>query len=319
MFNHVGNYICICGKTFTNSQSFNGHKAHCKQHQISKYKTLDYYNDHIEKCISARSKGHDSYINKQKLAKSDQLKIWLSEQHTCEHCGKAMTEKYGSGRFCCRACANSRKHSEETKQKIGLSVKKFYLLKPKKLSIHIKNNKFIKPKYKCKINKVNIHIMEYNKNPNKCKICDKPLDYKRRFNKTCGSEVCYVEWQREVHKQFTPKARSKNEILFCNLCEDYFGKDDVLHNVKLFDGWDADIIIDKYKIAILWNGIWHYKKIAPNQRFEQIQNRDKLKLKAILKYNYVPYIIQDLGQYDVEKVNIEFEKLINFINTKDKL
>jgi hypothetical protein len=32
-----------------------------------------------------------------------------------------MTEKFGSGRFCSKTCANSRKHSEETKNKIRLS------------------------------------------------------------------------------------------------------------------------------------------------------------------------------------------------------
>lgn len=34
-----------------------------------------------------------------------------------------MTEKYGSGRFCCRACANLRQPSENTKQKISQSTK----------------------------------------------------------------------------------------------------------------------------------------------------------------------------------------------------
>lgn len=46
---------------------------------------------------------------------------WIAEQHTCETCGKVMTEKYGSGRFCCKACANTRRHSEKTKEKIANS------------------------------------------------------------------------------------------------------------------------------------------------------------------------------------------------------
>ena len=29
-------YICECGKEFDNSQSFNGHKSHCKVHQLKK-------------------------------------------------------------------------------------------------------------------------------------------------------------------------------------------------------------------------------------------------------------------------------------------
>ena len=34
-------FVCVCGKEFTNSQSFNGHKSHCKVHQLQKYGNLD--------------------------------------------------------------------------------------------------------------------------------------------------------------------------------------------------------------------------------------------------------------------------------------
>lgn len=46
--------------------------------------------------------------------------------------------------------------------------------------------------------------------------------------------------------------RSKNEIEFCKLCEEYF--DNVKHNESIFNGWDADIIIEDIKFAVLWNG-----------------------------------------------------------------
>ena len=38
--------------------------------------------------------------------------------YTCEKCGKITEEKFGSGRFCSRACANTRTHSAETKERI---------------------------------------------------------------------------------------------------------------------------------------------------------------------------------------------------------
>lgn len=43
--------------------------------------------------------------------------------YICEKCGKEVTEKFGSGRFCSKSCANSRIRADETKQKIGNSVK----------------------------------------------------------------------------------------------------------------------------------------------------------------------------------------------------
>lgn len=42
----------------------------------------------------------------------------------CERCGHEHDGSYGSGRFCSIGCANKRKHSEETKRKIGMNLKK---------------------------------------------------------------------------------------------------------------------------------------------------------------------------------------------------
>ena len=44
--------------------------------------------------------------------------------YICEKCGKIVNEKFGSGRFCSRACANSRPHTEEQKQNISNGLKK---------------------------------------------------------------------------------------------------------------------------------------------------------------------------------------------------
>ena len=41
-----------------------------------------------------------------------------------------MTKKYASGRFCCKACANSRERSEEIKNKIRATYIKTLLTKP---------------------------------------------------------------------------------------------------------------------------------------------------------------------------------------------
>ena len=46
----------------------------------------------------------------------------------CENCGKEHDGTFGSGRFCCRSCANTHHPSEETKNKIRESTYK-YLLK----------------------------------------------------------------------------------------------------------------------------------------------------------------------------------------------
>ena len=106
--------------------------------------------------------------------------------------------------------------------------------------------------------------------------------------------------------------RSKNEIYFYELCKQKFNK--VLNNECIFNGWDADIIIEDYKIAILWNGPWHYKKIKEKHSVEQVQNRDKIKISEIQKTGYIPYIIKDMGKYNKSFVEIEFQKFLEYIN-----
>ena len=105
--------------------------------------------------------------------------------------------------------------------------------------------------------------------------------------------------------------RSKNEIEFCKLCESKF--DLVRHNESIFNGWDADILIYDIKLAILWNGKWHYEKITKQHSVEQVQNRDKIKIKEIQKHNWTPYIIKDMGKYNLSFVRQEFDKLLKYI------
>lgn len=144
-----------------------------------------------------------------------------------------MTEKYGSGRFCSRACANSRTPSVETKDKISKSLQS--------------NNK--------DSTKQSILLATYyDTQPKLCKCCGKVIPYELRHRKCCSDE-CASKLQHEGsylggHKAAaTQVKRSKNEVYFCELCENYFKR--VRHNEPIFNGWDADIIIDDIKYAIL--------------------------------------------------------------------
>jgi hypothetical protein len=102
------------------------------------------------------------------------------------------------------------------------------------------------------------------------------------------------------------KRRSKNEIMFFELCAEEFNN--VKHNESIFDGWDADIILMDEKVAVLWNGKWHYEKITERHSVAQVQNRDKLKIKAINKMGWTAYTIKDMGSHNRSFVNDEFIK-----------
>ena len=293
---HSGQFICECGKKFTNSQAYNGHKTHCKSHHLTKYGNLDFYNELQE------IQRHQLYKNSQEYAKIsheqsqirklDEITKWISEQHTCEKCGKIMIEKFGSGRFCCRSCANSHKITKEQKEKTSNTLRRVNISDKQK----------------------QIFIDKYNINPKLCIVCNQSIDYQKRRCKTC-STTCLNLLLQEYGKRVSSRnlRRSKNEILFCELCEKHFKS--VRHNEAIFNGWDADIIIDDYKLAILWNGVWHYKQVMNNQTssLRQIQNRDKIKIDEIKKCGYIPLIVEDIERHKSDFITKKFQELLCFI------
>jgi hypothetical protein len=116
--------------------------------------------------------------------------------------------------------------------------------------------------------------------------------------------------------------RSKNEIHFAELCQAAFQS--VECNAAIFTSlkgnWDADVIIHDYKVAVLWNGAWHHKKITKKHSVAQVQTRDKIKQEVIVANGYIPYVINDLGISSDEKdrrelVETEFVKFMAFIET----
>jgi hypothetical protein len=153
-----------------------------------------------------------------------------------------------------------------------------------------------------------------------CKNCNK-LVVKRKQNSIFCNNKCLNEFniKHGILKErlslglakaiTTINKRSKNEIFFSELCLNHFNNVEL--NQPIFNGWNSDIIIHDYKIAILWNGIWHYKKVRKNHSLEQVQTRDKIKIKQIILCGYVPYVIKDMGKYNPKFVKEQFELFIN--------
>ena len=154
--------------------------------------------------------------------------------------------------------------------------------------------------------------------PIPCKVCKKEFKPKYARNTICSTECTkniysipeYLEKARLNCKKAGQQSaanqsrRSKNEIYFSELCSNYF---EITTNEPFFEGWDADVIIHSEKVAVLWNGVWHYKQISKTQSLLQVQTRDKLKIGIIEKMGYTPYIIKDMGKYNKKFVEQEFE------------
>ena len=183
-------------------------------------------------------------------------------------------------------------------------------------------NKEFKPKYSNKkfCSRVCYKNYEHPRKllPIQCIICNKEFQPRDSKKKVCSSECSKLYSKTDEYKHILREngrkggkisvslqgKRSKNKIYFSELCSNYF---EITTNEPFFDGWDADVIIHSEKIAILWNGIWHYRQISKTQSLEQVQSRDKIKMDIIEKMGYTPYIIKDMGKFNKKFVEQEFE------------
>jgi uncharacterized CHY-type Zn-finger protein len=150
-----------------------------------------------------------------------------------------------------------------------------------------------------------------------CGMCQKEFQPTRSSSKVCSMKCSQDIWKTDEYKAKAKingqnggkisaqkqSRRSQNEIYFAELCTEYFT---ITTNEQFFDGWDADVIIHSDKIAILWNGAWHYKQISKTQSLKQVQARDIVKTAIIKKKEYTPYVIIDMGKYDKPFVEQEF-------------
>jgi hypothetical protein len=201
--------------------------------------------------------------------------------NSCFRCSKQHDGKFGSGKFCSRSCANKRNFSVDTKSKISLSL-----------------TKWIPFKRICE--ECNIEFVVATPSQKLQRFCSRVCSRKHnhRLMSVSGGRQSVLAQGR----------RSKNEIYFAELCFNHFNS--VETNEPKFNGWDADIIINDIKIAVLWNGKWHYEKITKAHSLLQVQNRDRIKIDEIKKFGYHPYIIVDMGKFSKKFVEEQFRKFI---------
>lgn len=159
---------------------------------------------------------------------------------------------------------------------------------------------------------------------NTCGMCKKEFSAKRKKQIHCSKECNYKALKIRVKtKEFKETSRkgglksaqvqsrrSKNEVLFAELVSSLF---DITTNEPFFDKWDADIIIHELKIAISWNGIWHYQQVRESHSLKQVQSRDRIKDKIIKKYGYLHYVIKDMGRRNKKFVKEEFKKFCQYL------
>lgn len=254
-----------------------------------------------EKHLLSARKGLEIGRITQQKQKNKRIEEYNKNPNKCKNCEEIFPYEKRHSIFCncsCSASYNNKKRTLSiiTRQKISKTLK----ARPNERSKH---NEIIK-----KI----------------CPNCNNEFEttfYSRK--KMFCSRSCASSFYNKNHRDILIKAglksakvqqetrRSKNEIYFAELCKQFFNN--VKTNESIFNGWDADVILENEKIAILWNGKWHYEKLNKKHSVKQVQNRDEIKIKEINKMGYQPYIIKDMGKYNKEFVEKQFEIFKQYI------
>lgn len=104
-------------------------------------------------------------------------------KYICQKCGKLVTKKFGSGKFCSRKCANSHIQTDEQNKRRSETLRNtIQYLKDK--NIWDTEKRILNNKRQGIIGKIH-----YNNNPKYCKVCGNKLPYELRYRKCC-SDIC---------------------------------------------------------------------------------------------------------------------------------
>ena len=293
---------------------------------------LDYYNEHgelpklrdmtLKKGFPfSRNAFTNWFGSKTKFEEMLGLKKSYYTNVQCAQCKKEFVKanreiKITANNFCNRSCSaiyhNSRREppSEETKKKISDNLQ----------SYHDKRgtSKIEKTCYYCeetyKVSKKRIRTFNF------CSVkCSREAYYKdEKYNNYLKPILQQNAITMTKNRKYTRNVRSKNENCMFELCKKHFDAEDVMSNAKIFKGWDADIVIKSLKIAIRWNGIWHYKKIMERHNLEDVQRRDKLKEKAIKECGYEVYTVKDMGRHNKKFVEEQFSIFLEYVEENYK-
>lgn len=217
------------------------------------------------------------------------IKYEKNKKDIIKSCPKCGVDHKKSGLFCSRTCANSHTVSQEQKDKTSATLKK-------------------RPKI-CRPTHEQLHIEK------SCEVCGQSFTtLLRKPKKSCSIQCTKILRNAGARKGGQNSAkknvkRSKDEIKLFELCKSEF-QNTTSNDTSIANGWDADILLHDHKIAILWNGPWHYRETGlSNHSLLQVQNRDRIKIKEFEAVGWEVLVFEDRS-YTPETAFIEIKNKV---------
>jgi nucleoside diphosphate kinase len=218
-------------------------------------------------------------------------------------CPKCSTEHEKSGKYCSYKCSNSRAWNDLDKLTKSIAAKKSDKLK--------------------EVNKISgLKLVEYGKQFPKekiridwiCPVCESVLKLPKHISK--NRKYCSGTCRNKVNNQIIRGTRSKAEKhLELSLTEKFPNLEIVYNSRKILsNNKELDVYIPSLKLAIEWNGPWHYMDCRTKEFLNGIKERDLQKEEECKVLGIKLYVVKDLVAHK-KFIHSEVDKIINLINT----
>lgn len=224
----------------------------------------------------------------------------------CPICGKEHDGSFGSGKYCSRSCANTRKHSNNTKQNISNGLHNFYNKHPEKMFIKIKNQ-YCKFCGKLK-NECNNELCKEHQSVNWYKNL---IPFGFNYN-TIGTEK-YIEEHNKVknilYNEYINNHLSPREIYDKYNCSEYINNSETL--LHIFKHWKFNTRGWSQAVS---NAFINSKLLIPNNsnhlygnaQWYTTWNNKEVYLRSNLELNYAKYLDEQHIDYEVEFNHIKY-------------
>lgn len=151
----------------------------------------------------------------------------------------------------------------------------------------------------------------------KCPVCEKEilLNYAESLKRKYCSGTC----RNRINNQLINGSRSKAEAMLENSLKLEFKTLEILFNNRtiLTGNKELDVYIPKLKLAIEWNGIYHYKNFRGDEFLQKTQKQDLEKNNECKDFGIELYVVKDLKS-SKKFIKEEIEKIVFLINNKLK-
>ena len=222
----------------------------------------------------------------------------------CENCGNEFERKDGRTRFCSRSCSAS--YSNRKRHERGWRHSKEALKARVEASVAKRRNRPGSTRGKVKIDGRYVQDIRIIKECPYCKEGFETSEYKPKTY--CGRKEC-------LSRLLAKKKRSRRSFAELRLQKLLSKVFEVKGDDKKLIGRQLDILVVKEKVAIEWDGVFHWRPVFGKEHFDSLKAYDRDKEKQLNKIGWRLIRVKDETEGTASKsfIRLKFKKVVKAI------